>query len=212
MKTLDEIAIECGTDKSSLSHNYCVKYERFLPFNRKDKLSILEIGIAGGDSLKMWKQFYPNSTIIGLDVNPNCRDIQFEKGIDVIIGSATDENCIEAISGEFDLILDDASHFSTDMIKTLDLAFKKVKSGGVYVIEDTCCSYWDNYSPSGHQTIIEYLKCLCDDISYNGYKLKNRVPEWRNEHYIWEEIQPTYFQKNIESIMFCNSTVIIFKK
>jgi hypothetical protein len=44
MSELDNIGIECGTDKSSLIHNYLVKYEKYLPFNRNNNVKILEIG------------------------------------------------------------------------------------------------------------------------------------------------------------------------
>lgn len=41
MRTLDKIAISKGTDKSSQIHNYCVKYEKWLPFNRLEPITIL---------------------------------------------------------------------------------------------------------------------------------------------------------------------------
>ena len=44
MSLLNEIAKKYGTDKSSEIHDYCVKYEKYLPFNRSDELKIMEIG------------------------------------------------------------------------------------------------------------------------------------------------------------------------
>lgn len=213
MKTLDQIAIDCGTDKSSLNHNYCVKYERYLPFDREAEIDILEIGIAGGHSLKMWKQFYSKSTIIGVDINPNCKDIEFENGIEVVIGNATEDSFLASIKGEFDLIIDDGSHESSDMIASFEKMFSRVKSGGVYIIEDTSCSYWADYKKRSHISIIDYLKNLIDDINFFGYPLKNRSFNWRNEEFILKEYEnPTYFQKTIDGILICNSTVLIFKK
>ena len=37
MKSLDQIAIEKNTDKSSKIHDYCVKYEKLLQFDRASK-------------------------------------------------------------------------------------------------------------------------------------------------------------------------------
>ena len=45
MSTLDRLAKAYGTDKSSDNHNYCVKYEKYIPFKRYDKINILEIGV-----------------------------------------------------------------------------------------------------------------------------------------------------------------------
>jgi hypothetical protein len=213
MKTLDEIAKECGTDKSSLSHNYCSKYERFLPFSHKSKLNILEIGIFRGESLKMWKQFYPNSKVLGIDIQPDCKEIKFPDGIEVLIGNATDDGLLSSLQDDFDLIIDDGSHESYDMIYSFEKLFPKVKSGGVYIIEDTVCSYWEEYNSRSPISVIEYLKGIVDSINFHGYKLKNNHPHFRNEQFILSEIEnSTYFQQTIDGMMFCNSTVIIFKK
>jgi len=61
MSTLDILGKLNGTDKSSNCHNYCVKYEKYLPFNRYDDLKILEIGVLHAKSLKMWKDYYYRS-------------------------------------------------------------------------------------------------------------------------------------------------------
>jgi hypothetical protein len=70
MRSLDKIAIHYGTDKSSYIHNYCVKYEKWLPFNRLEPITILEIGVLGGQSLSTWREYYPNATVVGLDIDP----------------------------------------------------------------------------------------------------------------------------------------------
>ncbi len=76
MRSLDEIGLDSLTDKSSANHNYCVKYEKYLQFDRLKELKILEIGVAGGHSLRMWKEFYPNATVVGIDITPVCSQYQ----------------------------------------------------------------------------------------------------------------------------------------
>ena len=73
MRSLDKIAKAKGTDKSSELHNYCEKYEKYLPFNRLEPLTFLEIGVLDGESLATWREYYPNATIIGIDINPDCK-------------------------------------------------------------------------------------------------------------------------------------------
>jgi hypothetical protein len=41
MKDLDKIGLECGTDKSSDFHDYLNKYEKYINFDRNDKIKIL---------------------------------------------------------------------------------------------------------------------------------------------------------------------------
>lgn len=52
MKTLDELALQHGTDKSSAIHYYAVKYEKYLQFTRLARINILEIGVLNGASLQ----------------------------------------------------------------------------------------------------------------------------------------------------------------
>ena len=70
---LEKLAIKYGTDKSSEKHNYCEKYAKYLPFNRYDKMNILEIGVLDGKSLQTWREYYYQSNIIGIDINPDCK-------------------------------------------------------------------------------------------------------------------------------------------
>ena len=81
MSTLDNLAKSYGTDKSSEIHNYCVKYEKYLPFNRYDKLNILEIGVLDGKSLKTWKEYFYRSNILGIDITPECKQYEEERKI-----------------------------------------------------------------------------------------------------------------------------------
>ena len=70
---LSVLAVKHGTDK--WTHNYIPHYEKHFAPLRLRKLNILEIGIggyerpeAGGESLRMWKEYFPNGTIYGLDL------------------------------------------------------------------------------------------------------------------------------------------------
>ena len=74
--TLDELGKKYGLDKSSLLHGYLDEYERFLAPIREQELRVMEIGVLEGASLSMWKEYFPNTRLIGVDTNPSCR--QFE--------------------------------------------------------------------------------------------------------------------------------------
>ena len=118
MSTLDKLAKSFGTDKCSDNHNYCNKYEKYLPFNRYDELNMLEIGVLDGKSLLTWKEYFYRSNILGIDINPDCKKYEEER-ITVEIGSQADGGFLSRIwqqYGPFDMILDDGSHMNSHMI------------------------------------------------------------------------------------------------
>lgn len=219
MNILDEIAIKYGTDKSSHNHNYCNKYEKYFKFDRNSSIKMLEIGVLDGASVNIWSEFYPNASIVAIDIDPRCKNYESKK-ITIEIGSQDNEDFINDVCtkyGPFDLILDDGSHQQSHMIKSFEYSFKFLKSGGIYVIEDVCCSYWDafggGYKKEG--TSVEYFKNLVDEVNFNG--LRNDTPSRsfaRREDWLVELVN----QKNInirtdiESINFLNSIIIITKR
>ena len=97
MSTLNDIAKYYGTDKSDEVHNYCVKYEKYLPFNRYDKIKILEIGILDGKSLKTWKEYFYNSEIVGIDITPECKKYE-EDNIKIFINSQINDETLNELS------------------------------------------------------------------------------------------------------------------
>jgi hypothetical protein len=73
MSVLNEIGLKNNTDKSSTIHDYLKKYEKYFPFKRDDKITLLEIGVLNGSSVKSWKEYFVNANIIGVDINPDCK-------------------------------------------------------------------------------------------------------------------------------------------
>jgi hypothetical protein len=217
--TLDEIAIKHGTDKSSKIHNYCVKYEKYFNFDREKELKILEIGVLNGASVKSWSEFYPNSLIVGIDINNDCKIYESEK-IKIEIGSQIDEKFLMSVIekyGEFDFIIDDGSHFQSHMIKSFKILFPYVKKSGLYIVEDICCSYWDSYEGGYRKTgtSVEYFKNLIDDINFNGKMVENFIPNVaRKEDLLIEQVKmkKENIRIDIESINFMNSIVIVTKR
>lgn len=219
MNTLDELAIKNGTDKSSMIHDYCVKYEKYLTFNQNDKLKILEIGVWKGESLITWSEFYPNSLIVGIDINNDCKIYESEK-IKIEIGSQIDEQFLMDVVkkyGEFDLIIDDGSHYQSHMIKSFEILFPYVKKTGVYIVEDTCCSYWADFEGGFRKcgTSIEYFKRIIDDVNFNGERLENFSPNYaRRDDLLIEQVSKKKYdiRTDIESLNFMNSIIMITKR
>ena len=227
MSDLNKIALIYGTDKSSLTHDYCRKYEKYFPFNRDDKLKILEIGVLDGSSMKMWKAFYKNAEIIGIDINPECKQYE-EEQIIVEIGSQNDSLFLEEIikkHGPFDFILDDGSHMNSDVIFSFEHLFDSVTSGGVYVVEDSATSYYPDYGGGKDKkgTSMEFFKDLVDDVNFFGEFVEKKDPVtkevkrylFRKDEDLVEQFkrqEKYYIGRKIESLNFLNSLIIITKR
>jgi cephalosporin hydroxylase len=216
---LDNLAILRGTDKSSLMHNYCMKYEKYLPFYQSDKLTLLEIGVLRGESLRMWADYFPKAKIVGIDINPECK--KYEKGnILIETGCQDDFTFIRSVIekyGPFHLVIDDGSHMQNHVIVSFKLLFPSVVPAGIYVVEDTCCSYWKNFGGGFRKegTTVEYFKKLVDDVNFNGYFQRNFVPKVaRREDFMIPYVEQEFPDINtcIESVTFLNSMIMITKR
>lgn len=149
--TLDEIGVKCKTDKSSLFHNYLSFYERMLP-DRDFSGCLLEIGVMDGASLRMWREYYPEAKIIGLDIDRK----EPIKGCEVWCCDAT--NWPQMLAAGVDLhtygvIVDDGSHSTFDQQRTLELLWPFLEAGGVYVMEDLHTSFRESHVDSERTTV-----------------------------------------------------------
>jgi hypothetical protein len=222
MNILDTIAKFYGTDKSSEIHNYCEKYEKYLKFNRYDTIKILEIGVYQGKSLLTWNEYFPNATIVGLDIDSNCKQFEnVDKNIWIEIGSQNDYSFLKYIKekwGKFDLIIDDGSHNNNDVLFSFKNLIDSISCSGMYVIEDTSCSYWQQYGGGYRKegTVIEFFKNLVDDINFNGDFLKNKEPYYARKEtdLILQTIQENKnnIRLDIESVNFLNGLILITKR
>jgi len=142
-KSLTELADVFGSDKGSLKHNYTVHYESTLGhLANKENVEICEIGVACGASLKMWATWLPSAKITGVDIRPECKSLCSDySNIRIVIINPVEHR----LDCEFDVIVDDGSHVSKDILMTFSKNFSLVKPGGYYIIEDLVCTYSESY-------------------------------------------------------------------
>lgn len=133
-------------DKGSV-HSYLETYhEKFSKYLDKP-INILEIGISGGWSLYMWKQYFgKDSNVVGIDIDPyNLIWKDEDKEVKMIFSDINDMDRISSELGDmkFDIIIDDGSHVTEDMINTFYFLFGRLNEGGTYVMEDVDGNYPD---------------------------------------------------------------------
>ena len=140
---------------------------------KEQDIFILEIGVSGGGSLKMWYEYFPNATIIGLDINDeselsNDRThvYQLDQSNDYQLESFV-KQCEEK-GYEFDIIIDDGSHHMRDQQVTLGYLFPLLKSKGIYVIEDLHTCHMQPYLQGVESTLL-----VLDKFNKDG-KIANR--------------------------------------
>ena len=173
--------------------HYFELYEKHLWkfINRKPK--VLEIGVAQGGSLDMWENYFINGKIIGLDCNKWCKGVTDKK---LYIGNQTDRKFLRSViekEKSFDVIIDDGGHKAEQMVTSFQELYPALNVGGIYIIEDVCCSYWPEFQGGLKKegTIIEVSKELIDYV--NEFSNKN------------------IYTKNLTGIHFYNS-MIVFEK
>jgi hypothetical protein len=147
-KNLREAA-SYDTDKIEHSH-YLRNYEEwFRPLVDQD-VRLFELGIYKGGSLLLWRDFFSNGLIVGLDLN--LVDVADDSGrIRTYQGQQQDTGLLARIAQEtapdgFDIIIDDCSHIGElTRISFWHLFDNHLKPGGIYVIEDWSTGYWDTF-------------------------------------------------------------------
>lgn len=180
MNILQQLGLKYGTDKSRHTYKgitYLDIYDRHFSDIRYSVKTMLEIGIRDGSSLRMWKEYFPNAVIYGVDINPECKRHEEER-IKIIIGDQNDDNDLNRIKNEIglcDIILDDGSHITIHEIRTFDVLYNSVIRGGYYVIEDLRNSYEE-------LTDLHDLRKIWFGMSYNKPDdlLKNHRSEYNN--------------------------------
>jgi cephalosporin hydroxylase len=207
-KDLSKLATHFGTDKWG-NHKYTPHYQHHLGHLRESRINLLEIGIggysragAGGASLRMWKAFFPQGQITGLDLQD--KSFVNEDRIRAFQGDQTDAALlheINTLAGPFDVIIDDGSHRSAHIIATFEILFPLLKDGGIYVVEDTQTSYWPEFGGSERRdseaTSMGLLKRLADGLNW--------------EEFVDEGYEPSYTDQYVKGLHFYHNMVFIEK-
>lgn len=131
-----------GGGDSDTCHNYTPVYHELFKDRRPEVHDVLEVGVHAGSSLRMWEEYFPNATILGLDTNEEC--LQHANRGRIYVSMADQNNPLQLISAlakhgpdtEYDLIIDDGSHERGHQLVTMATLLRYLAPKGFYVIED----------------------------------------------------------------------------
>ena len=178
---LQNLGLKHSTDKSRHSYkniSYLDIYEKFFNVKRLEVKTFVEIGVLNGSSLKVWEEYFPNATIYGIDINPECK--KYEKGrVKIIIGDQNDDDFLKSLSEQLkdiDVLLDDGSHITNHQIKTFNYLYKNINKNGLYIIEDLRNSYEEFFNQHNVREIWP---------SMNLNKKEDDLKNYRNDFNTW---------------------------
>ena len=196
--------------------HYLPAYESALSPFRSRPIKMLEIGVARGGSLQMWRRYlHPESTIVGVDIDPTTR--QFDdppRRTHVRIGSQTDISFLRDVVNElgpFDVILDDGSHMNSHIAQTFRHLFPYgLAPGGVYVVEDLHSNYWRPYRdiPMSFADLTKWLI----DAMHAHYQTAGRELDFRagDPHRV-TELRVPLATTLVEKVEFYDSIAVIHR-
>lgn len=205
------------SDKWSI---YLDTYDQIFSEYRNKPVRILEIGVQNGGSLEIWQKYFPNvEIIVGCDIDLACGNLVFDgQNVSIAIGDANIdevESKIVAISEKFDIIIDDGSHLSSDIIRSFARYFPHLSEGGMYIAEDLHCSYWQEFEGGLYHPLssMAFFKRLLDVVNHEHWGMDRRrvdaLATFADRHKVaFDETSLA----SIHSVEFLNSLCVVTKR
>jgi SAM-dependent methyltransferase len=199
-------------DTDKIPNGYLRVYDRVFEPLIDQPVKLLELGVRSGESLRLWRDYFPHGTVAGLDVEP-LPGAQDEERLRIYRGSQEDPALLSRIAAEvapdgFDIVIDDASHVAAPTRTCFWHLFDHhLKPGGLYAIEDWGTGYWSRW-PDGrawragephHAGMVGFIKELVDEQAAHDV-----TRGWYDEP--WER------GSRFESILLVSSIAIVARK
>ncbi|NTW69551.1 MAG: class I SAM-dependent methyltransferase [Chlorobiaceae bacterium] len=177
-------------------------YERHFSRFRGKGPVMIEIGVFGGGSLAMWREYFgKDSKIIGIDIDPECK-VHESDGVEIFTGSQDDPDLIKEIFKKYplvDIVLDDGSHMMQHMVSSFELLYERIQPNGIYMVEDMHTCYWAEYGGGLRErgSFMEYAKGKLDEL--NAFHSRDVLPV-------------STFTKSTDCIAFYDSVVVFERR
>lgn len=152
---LTRLAISYGTDKFGY-HDYTPNYYKLFKHLKNKPIRLLEIGVGGyqdadrgGESLEVWRDFFPKGQITGIDIQT--KEMDLGERVQILKGSQVDPDFLADLvrdHGPFDIIIDDGSHQNLHVVTSFELLYPTLAPGGIYVAEDVQTAFFPRFGGS----------------------------------------------------------------
>jgi hypothetical protein len=169
--SLIELVNNSKTDKNT-THSYLELYQKLLISKKETAKNVLEVGIGNfgeknGGSIKLWKDFFTNATIYGLDILPIDRVMDELLNDDRVIlytsSNAYDNNFFTTQflnkNIKCDFMLDDGPHTLESMKQFIKLYSQIMTDDGILIIEDVqSCDWIDTLKNEVPDNLKQFIK------------------------------------------------------
>lgn len=119
-------------------HYFDIYHQYFKKFIGR-KVNMIEIGIYGGGSLEMWRNYFGTGcNIYGVDIQEECKMYENEY-TKVFIGDQANHGFwkkFKKMVPKIDIIIDDGGHKTKQQIVTFEEMLTSLSPGGIYICED----------------------------------------------------------------------------
>ena len=182
-------------------HRYDRFYPLFLESLREQEFNMLEVGVWGGGSLQLWEEYFPKAYIHGVDINYDSYKGSSKRFTLHNLDQSRPEDLKQMVDTipKCKFIIDDGSHHPYHQFITFIKLFDELlEDGGVYIIEDIECNYWNNPKSNiygyeiGHFNTLDYFKNTLDQINSEFSNKQNHL--------------------NISTVTFAHNCIIITKQ
>lgn len=170
----------------SYLHFYDTEFSRY----KHLKLNLLEIGIQNGGSLETWAEYFPFAKhIIGVDIDPKCANLTFsDERICVHVADAAELD----LDIQLNIIIDDGSHTSSDIVRNFQKWWPRLLPGGLYVVEDFHTMWMPGYGSGA----LDFFQDMVIDLNTKRGKHKDVCRlEFRNSLVLLQKGSPELGQR-----------------
>ncbi|MDA7714267.1 class I SAM-dependent methyltransferase [Candidatus Pelagibacter sp.] len=195
--------------------HYFEIYEGIFAKFKNKKITFVEVGVGDGGSLYMWKEFFgKKARIIGVDLNPDTKKLE-DDGFEIYIGDQSTKEFWSKLYkkiGKIDILLDDGGHRNLQQITSVVESIKKIRDGGMILIEDTHSSYMKKMgfrNPSKY-SFINFCNLLIENIHRRNpmvQKKENIFSDKIHSITFYESITQINILKKIEKSNFVSSRI-----
>ena len=184
--------------------SYFPVYVQLFSHLRGTACTFVETGILDGGSLFMWRRWLGDKArIVGIDLNPDAIKWRAH-GFEVHTGDQGDpafwSETLPKI-GQIDGVLDDGGHQSFQQISTVLALLEHCSQDCIVAVEDTYCSFMNDFASHGQHSFLEYSKAVTDCIVGRSFPMyPKRFPSTQNMRSIQQFA-------NLFSLQFYNGIV-----
>ena len=215
LRDLDELLHYYGSDKANvfkisnnLGHGFSKFYSHHLNHLKNKKINILEVGSFAGSSASAFAKYFPNSKIYCFDINiskfkytsKNIKVFGLDIKNEILLNKAIDKITVNKKENFFDIIIDDGSHYLSDILISIKNLFKYLKKNGIYIIEDFKHPNYYNYNKDIDDILIDQML-----ESLKEKKLfKSNILQKENQIYLHDSIKKINIYKgNLKTSDIC---------